>query len=195
MGQCLALLAILAVWPVEAQVSDEFRRQAYAGLSVGGFFSPNPFSHGGLRALAATMQWERPNHGFGYRVGAFVGGHFRTADDISPCWFRKDGTCWPHPTVPRRLTMIHGEATWRLGGFRLLAGPGLAFPSNGLNRRPREELPRGWAATRPLLRYGGELILGRSQRAPVLSFAITRFRGQMASANAVGSLGLHLGLP
>jgi hypothetical protein len=195
MGRCLALLFILSALPVEAQVSDDVRAQAYAGVAFGGFFSPNPFSHGGLRALAARIQWERPNRGMGYSVGAFVGGHFRTADDISPCWFRKDGSCWPHPAVPRRLTMIHSEATWRISGLRLLVGTGLAFPSNGLSREPQEELPRGWAAPRLLLRYGGELILGKSQQAPVLSFAITRFRGQMASANGIGALGFHLGLP
>lgn len=195
MGRYVALLAILASLPVEAQVSDEVRRQAHVGVGVGGFFSPNPFSHGGLRSLAAAIQWERPNRGSGYRVGAYVGGHFSTADDISPCWFRKDGSCWPQPAVPRRLTIIHGEATWRLSGVRLLAGSGLAFPSNGLSRQPQEELPRGWAATRPLLRYGGELVLGKSQQAPVLSFAVMRFWGQMASANGVGVLGLHLGLP
>jgi hypothetical protein len=195
MGRRLVLLAMFSALPLEAQLSDEFRRQAYVGASLGGFFSPNPFSHGGLRAVEATLHWERPHRGVGYRIGGFVGGHFRTADDISPCWFRKDGSCWPHPAVPRRLTLIYGEATWRVSGLRLLAGTGLAFPSNGLSRQPQEELPRGWAATRPMLRYGAELILGKSQQAPILSFTITRFRGQMASANGIGALGLRLGLP
>ena len=194
MERCLALIVIFAL-PLEAQVSDDFRREAHVGIAIGGFFSPNPFSHGALRAVEGEVQWERPSHAVGYRLGALVGGHFRTADDISPCWRRKDGSCWPHPAVPRRLTLVHGTVTWRLRGLRLLAGTGLAFPSNGLSREPEEPLPRGWAATRPLLRYGGELILGQSLQAPVLSFDITRFRGQMASANGVGMLSLHLGLP
>jgi hypothetical protein len=194
MGRCIVLLAILSTSNVEAQVNDSFRRLTSVGAALGVYFSPNPFSHGALRAVAATVQWERPSYGAGYRFGGFVGGHFSTADEITPCWFRKDGSCWPHPAVPRRLTMVHGDGTWRFSGLRLFVGGGLAFPSNGLNREPREELPRGWATTRPMLRYGGELIVGNSPHAPVISFAITRFRGQMASANGIGALGIHFGL-
>jgi hypothetical protein len=191
-ASALATVAVsVSVGAQQASAGTETARLISVGLGLGGYLAPSPFPAGNTRALSVGYLW-RGDRGFGGRISATASRHFATADDLSVCIFRADGSCWPYPSGPKHLWVFNFLASARVarGPLTILAGGGIGLPSRAMFG-PGPEGTDDSSSTIPLVQYGGEVAIGQSRRAPVLQLLVTEFIGDLATVSALGTLSLE----